>query len=163
MLIFCYGSNLCTGRLAGRVASARPVSTAVLRGHAFRFHKRSDDGSAKADAHATGRPEDQVWGTVVRIDPSEKRHLDRAEERGGGYAEKTVTVEPPGGGEREVRTYFALDVDSDRLPYTWYKRLVVEGARRHGLPEAYVREIEAARSREDPDRGRARRQLAVDC
>jgi hypothetical protein len=50
MLSFPYGSNMCTRRLKQRVPSATLVRTAKHMGHSFRFHKRSNDLSAKADA-----------------------------------------------------------------------------------------------------------------
>jgi gamma-glutamylcyclotransferase len=91
MLYFAYGSNMCAGRLRGRVHSAVPVRVARLLNHSLRFHKRSDkDSSGKADAYFTGEPEDVVWGVVFDIDPAEKPDLDRHEGLGHGYVERLV-------------------------------------------------------------------------
>ena len=49
-------------------------------------------------------------------------------------------------------------VDPDIRPYDWYKKQVVVGATRHGLPAEYMRELEAAPSVADPDRDRAARE-----
>ena len=39
---------------------------------------------------------------------------------------------------------------ADPVPYAWYKRLVIEGAREHGLPADYVAMLEAWPERPDP-------------
>lgn len=146
-----------------RVPSARPITTAVLRAHALRFHKRSVDGSGKADAYATGHPADVVWGVVYEIDGAEKGKLDKVEGLGSGYAEKTVAVEAPDGAEHEAEVYFATNIDTSLVPYGWYKRYVLEGARQQGLPDHYVDGIEAQESQNDPDQERACKHLAVEC
>jgi gamma-glutamylcyclotransferase len=63
---------MCRDRLFDRVPSARYEFVASLSGHALRFHKRSSDGSAKADAFFTGEEKDKVWGVVVDV-PDEDR------------------------------------------------------------------------------------------
>jgi len=164
VLIFAYGSNLCMGRLKGRVPSARVVTVASLAGHALRFHKRSRlDGSGKADAYETGRATDEVWGVVYEIDPAEKPDLDKAEGLGAGYDEKTVTLESDDGREIVALAYVATDIDPDLVPYGWYKAHVVRGARQHGLPEEYVRRIEVQASSDDPKQDRVRRERSVEC
>ena len=62
---FAYGSNMCEGRLKARVPSADLMAVVQLQAHALRWHKRSVDGSAKANALATGRDQDVVWGGTV--------------------------------------------------------------------------------------------------
>ena len=54
LLYFAYGSNLHPTRLGDRAPSVELVGTAVLEGHALRFHKRGADGSGKCNALATG-------------------------------------------------------------------------------------------------------------
>ena len=47
------------------------------------------------------------------------------------------------------------DAIDDRLsPYTWYKDFVVQGARQHQLPDAYIQKLEAFTAIVDPDRAR---------
>src|SRR3954469_2174360 len=107
MLYFAYGSNMCTGRLQGRVPSANPVRNARLGGHTFHFHKRSTDGSGKGNAFATGNNADVVWGVVFEIAPSEKPALDRAEGLGHGYNEAVATVASQDANPLEVVMYVA--------------------------------------------------------
>jgi gamma-glutamylcyclotransferase len=92
MIYFAYGSNMCTGRLRGRVPSATPVRVAKLSNQSLRFHKQSTDGSGKGDAYFTGEQRDVIWGVIFEIDPREKADLDRAEGVGHGYTEKQITA-----------------------------------------------------------------------
>lgn len=159
---------MCTERLRApdRVPSAEPERTAMLAEHAFRFHKLSRrDCSAKADAYHTGDPNDIVWGVIFRIDPAEKPKLDNAEGLGKGYFEKEVKVTDAEGKECHVIMYVAerSHVQSELLPYTWYKRFVVEGARQHNLPEEYITKIEAMQAVEDPDRSRDAECRSIHC
>lgn len=168
MLYFAYGSNMCTDRLRtpDRVPSAEFVQTAKLAGHVFRFHKRSKkDCSAKADACFTGNEEDVVWGAVFKIKPSEKPQLDVAEGLRRGYAETEVTAMGNDGKPYRAVMYFAESshIQSDLLPYTWYKRFVVEGARVHKLPADYIARIESMPATEDPDRKRDANNRAIKC
>ena len=60
--VFAYGSNLSPQRMHSRVSTARPVTIGYVRQRRFELHKRSVDGSAKADAVFTASPDDRVWG-----------------------------------------------------------------------------------------------------
>lgn len=161
ILYFAYGSNMCTGRLRARVPSARPLFSAKLLNHRLAFHKRSVDGSGKADARYTGH-DDVVWGVVFELDSVEKPALDEAEGLGSGYLEKSVTVESPHG-EFDAVMYYASDTDPELKPYSWYLRFVVEGARQHGLPADYVSQIVRTASINDPDAARDTRNRAIRC
>jgi gamma-glutamylcyclotransferase (GGCT)/AIG2-like uncharacterized protein YtfP len=165
MRYFAYGSNMCTGRLQRRVPSARCLRNARLPGYSFQFHKRSKDGSAKADAFETGNLSELVWGVVFDIDEREKSLLDRAEGLGAGYREKAVTVFDREGQRYELFLYVADSdsIDSTIRPYSWYKRFVVDGARQHALPDEYVNKIIAMQDVEDADRARDERNRSIKC
>ena len=152
-MIFAYGSNMCEHRLRTRVPSTKLATIAKLPGHQLRFHKRSNDGSAKCDAHETGNAADEVWGVVFRIDAADKPKLDRAEGLGHGYDECKVEVITPGGRLlKDVQMYYATDTDATLRPYEWYRRYVLNGAVRHNLPEDYVQDwIVAIPTVPDPD------------
>ena len=51
-----------------------------------------------------------------------------------------MTVTCADGTSRDAVAYLATDdaIDDSVAPYIWYKDFVVEGAREHGLPPAYV-------------------------
>jgi AIG2-like family len=155
IVYFAYGSNMLTARLRERAPSATPIGIGQLTGHVLAWDKRSRrDGSGKCDAEATGREADVIWGVLFELDPSDKPALDRAEGLGAGYVEKRVRIRTEAGMVDAV-TYCATDKDPALRPYQWYKALVVAGAREHGLPAHYRRELERAATVADPRPGRA--------
>ena len=149
---FAYGSNLHPERLRERVPSSRALAVAELDGHLLRFHKRGRDGSGKCSILPSDRPRDRVFGVVYRMAAAERANLDRAEGLGAGYlrVELTVRVE---GAAQPVFSYRAQDghIDDALAPFTWYHRLVLAGARHHGLPADYIAAIEAIAALPDPD------------
>ncbi len=139
-LYFAYGSNLHAPRLRGRVPSARPVAVARLPGFALVFGKRGGDGSAKCDIVPVD--DAAVWGAVYRIHCAEQPRLDAAE--GAGYREIAATVVAHDGAHT-VFTYRARPGwTTSAPPKPWYRDIVLTGAREHGLPRAYIAEVEAA-------------------
>lgn len=161
MLYFAYGSNLCTGRLQARTPSASKVAVGVLPVYSLRFHKiGSTDGSAKCNIRA--QPDASVYGVVFDIDEREKPDLNRAEGVGAGYEVRRVEVQTDTG-LLEAFTYRAEApyIDDSLQPFRWYKRLVLAGAREHGLPEAYIAGIQSIADVDDPDRDRRKRELSV--
>lgn len=149
---FAYGSNMSSARLRARTPSARAFAIGKIAGYRLVFHKRSN-GSAKADAFFTGNEFDKVWGVVFQIDKREKGELDKAEGLHYGYEQKFVSVETETGNVTAVM-YYATDVDPKLLPYSWYVRHAVVGAREHSLPEEYIKAIERVPQVEDPDKER---------
>jgi gamma-glutamylcyclotransferase len=147
---FAYGSNMCSARLRNRVPSARPLAIGKITGYSLVFNKRSRDGSSKANAYFTGRESDFAWGVIFALCPSEKAALDQAEGLRYGYDETTVTV-ASGDGDVAAVMYYATDIDDSLLPYSWYVRFVVLGAREHSLPAPYIQSIERVAQSEDPD------------
>lgn len=159
-LNFAYGSNMLTRRLQERVPSARWVAVAILAGHELRWHKVGKDQSGKCDVVQVAAPQAKVIGVVHEILVSEKPTLDAAEGLGHGYDEKRVVLETAGGA-MQAQTYFATHIDPSRVPYSWYKALVVAGARQHGLPETYIATLEATIASADADAARAAKHFAI--
>jgi hypothetical protein len=156
---FAYGSNMCRDRLLDRVPSARYEFVVSLSGHALRFHKRSIDDSAKADAFFTEEEDHKVWGIVVDVPEDDRGKLDRAEGLGQGYTSQDVTVLDCDGNPYQVVAYLAEEshIDSHLRPYDWYLALVVDGARARGLPDPYVKDVEAVPAVPDPEPDRPSR------
>ncbi|MBX3607740.1 MAG: gamma-glutamylcyclotransferase [Piscinibacter sp.] len=159
-LYFAYGSNMLTRRLRARTPSARVVEVARLPGHALRWHKVSRDGSGKCDIVAVDSADEAVLGVVFEIAVADQPELDHAEGLGKGYAELQIEVQGARG-PILARTYRATNTDHLALPYDWYKALVLAGAREHGLPEPYLRAIEAVRTKSDRDQARHATHLAL--
>ena len=139
---FAYGSNMSTERLRGRTPTARARGIARLPSHRLRWHKLGRDGSGKCDIEPA-EAHDLVWGVLFDVAWDEKPALDAAEGLGVGYFETEVRV-VTGDGERLALTYQANPerIDAALRPRGWYKDHVVRGAREHGLPADYIRELE---------------------
>lgn len=160
MVNFAYGSNMLSRRLQERVPSARALGVATLSGHQLRWHKLSKkDGSGKCDVVAA-TPEAEVYGVLFAIALAEKPKLDAAEGLGAGYAERHVVVVHRG---RPVTAtmYYATNINAALKPYSWYRELVVAGAREHGLPEAYVAALEGVPVIQDADGKRHAENMAL--
>jgi gamma-glutamyl-gamma-aminobutyrate hydrolase PuuD len=146
-LYFAYGSNLKLSRMRERVPSARALGPARLLGHSLGFDKCGRDGSTKANLIADDG--ESVWGALYQIDAAHWEGLDGYER---GYARSAVEVEKPGGARVTAQTYRAVGPTADGPIFDWYLRLIVEGAREHGLPAAYLENLERVPSRPDPRR-----------
>ncbi|MAE95930.1 MAG: gamma-glutamylcyclotransferase [Deltaproteobacteria bacterium] len=144
---FAYGSNLAHARMAERIPSSRPAGIARLDGYDVVCNKLGRDGSAKANLEASG--EALVWGVLYELVEAELQILDRFE---GGYERIQVSVTRDDGASLLAVTYQSHRITENRVPFDWYRALIVEGARAHGLPDSYVGALEALPSRPDPSR-----------
>ena len=140
---FAYGSNLKISRLQGRVPSARPGGAARLSGYRLVCDKAGADGTGKANLWVD--PTSEVWGAIYSLDPSDWPDLDAHEP---GYGRLRVEVSWRGG-KLDAHTYLSSLTTSDPTPFAWYKRLIVEGAREHALPDEWIRALEAWPERGD--------------
>ena len=145
-LYFAYGSNLSIARMTERVPSARAEGPAHLAGYRLTLDKRSRDGSGKANLRRA--VEAGVHGALYRIDPLHWPDLDACEP---GYARVQVRVEASQA-RLEAWTYVSEDLTDDPIAYEWYKRLIVDGAAEHGLPEDWQRWLRGLAARSDPSR-----------
>lgn len=146
---FAYGSNLLKARLCEWVPSALVRGVGYLPGYTVRYNKRSTDGSGKCNVVKT-KESDRVYGVIYDFLDQEKPGLDKHEGLGRGYHTEEVRVITDNG-ETGAYTYIADEsaVDDCLRPYSWYKELVVEGARQHSLPDEYIAQLEGVDA--DPD------------
>ena len=144
ILYFAYGSNLKWSRMRERVPSARMEAVAFLEHHRLACNKQGRDGSAKANL--VRAPGDRVWGVVYRIDKADLALLDQFE---AGYQRIEVEVGTTAGGAHRASTYRSDRIAGDPTPLDWYRGLILEGAREHGLPEEYLAVLEALPARPD--------------
>lgn len=163
MIYLAYGSNMLIARLRDvrRVPSARCLGRTRLPGYVLRFHKSGADGSAKCDLVRSATPEAAAYGVVFSMDDRDRASLDRVE--GRGYHTEFMPVNTADSGRLEAFAYVADRdaVDADLLPFDWYVRLVLAGAREHALPTGYIASIAATPSRPDPDSARAAENQAI--
>lgn len=158
--VFAYGSNMCSERLREySVSPEGPGRPACLPGYHLCFNKRSRDGSGKANVEPD--PSGELWGVLYLIPRDQLPALDRGE--GSGYRRRRTAVRTPSGEEVEAWVYVARRPSATQglRPYEWYKRLLVEGAKEHGLPASYVESLEVVDAVSDPDplRAAARRRF----
>jgi cation transport regulator ChaC len=144
LLYFAYGSNLNRARMRQRVPSARTEAVAFLEHHRFVCSKRGRDGSAKANLVPVSGC--RVWGVIYRIAQPRLALLDRFET---GYERVDVEVHTAAGVARRASTYRSDRIIDAPVPFDWYRELILEGAREHGLPEEYLKVLEALPSRHD--------------
>ena len=164
MNVFGYGSNMLIERLraANRSPNATKVANASIRGRSLRFHKLSTDRSGKCDLFETRSIDDTVHGVVFDVPTNEMSALRTAEGVGHGYHETTVKVTLGDGKELDAKAFVA-DVAAIRAgarPYTWYKRLVLAGAKQNALPPNYIATISAAPEKRDRDTARSTKREA---
>ena len=156
LLYFAYGSNLYPNRLYKRVTSATFISNASLKGWKLYFHKKSNDESAKCNIVKTDSLEDIVYGVIYRFNSNEKVKLDRAE---GGYNPEKMPIDK----FNDVLVYLAKEekIDDNLLPYTWYKDIVIAGAKFHKFPEIYIAFINSFNAVIDLDQEREERERLI--
>lgn len=152
---FAYGSNMLNKRLIERVPSALVRATGYIDGYTIRYNKRSKDGSGKCNLVKTEDKNDRVYGVVYDFLDEDKPALDKCEGLGRGYNAIMVKVMADSE-EMRAYTYVADDsaVDDSLKPYSWYKDLVIEGARRLSLSPEYVSQLGAFEADSDPDEER---------
>jgi gamma-glutamylcyclotransferase len=153
-LYFAYGSNMLAKRLQApeRCPSARALGIAELRGYELRWHKRSKkDHSGKCDVVPSAIDRALVLGVLFEIPNKEQSALDAAE--GTDYRRENVTI-ICNGTERLAVAYIAKTTDASCYPYTWYRALVIAGAKEHGLPAPYIVSLESVAAIEDTNRAR---------
>ena len=148
-------------RLKARIPNASRIGAVSLPGRVLRFRKVSTDGSAKCDIPQADCDSDLVWGVLFAISNNEKKTLDEFEGLGQGYEESVVEVVDDFGISIEAVTYVATSTDDNLLPYTWYKKHVLIGARESELPATYIQRIEAVRSKSDPNKSRSQNELSI--
>lgn len=153
LLYFAYGSNLKQAHLRRRIGSFHVVGRGLLADHRLVFDKPGADGSAKANLRPAAGEE--VWGVLYELGDDGFGRLDPFE---GGYERIRVPVRRDDGSETWAWTYRfqspAASADLP-LPFDWYRDLLLEGGREHGLPEVHLHRIAALATSRDPRRDAA--------
>ncbi len=163
VMIFSYGSNMYSKRLIKRVRSAKILGIGKSQGFKIEFSKKSKDKSGKATLIRRTNKSDIIWGTISTILKKEKHLLDEAEGLGEGYDEEHIHIKTETNEDLFLITYIAEDsyIDKKLIPYSWYKTLVIEGAKENGLPKKYIEKLELQKAKEDKNIERAKRELKI--
>lgn len=161
MKYFAYGSNMSIYRIQQRISNSQFVGVYSLKGYDLRFHKVGQDTSAKCDAFKTNIDLDRVEGVVFEIDNDDLARLDKIEGVGNGYEKIAVTVIGANNKKIIAFMYSATSINESLLPYDWYKKHVLEGAKSAGLSSSYIKKIEQIHSIKDPDRNRDKLEVKI--
>jgi len=133
---------MSTPRLRQRVPSARPLGRARLPGVRLAFNKPGRDGSGKANLVAA--PGEVGWGVLFELPLGEWSDLDRWEP---GYARLPCEVFDDRGLATAAEYYVYEGPGEELEPCDRYLRHLLEGAREHGLPEAFISALRRVRCR----------------
>lgn len=161
MKYFAYGSNMSMNRIQQRISNSQFIGVYALNGYDLRFHKVGQDTSAKCDAFKTDIDLDRVEGVLFEIDKDDLSRLDKIEGVGNGYEKVDVTVIGANNEKIIAFMYAATSINESLLPYDWYKRHVLEGAKSAGLSYSYIKKIEHIHSIKDPDRNRDKLEVKI--
>ena len=119
-----------------RVAQRRGLSAALQSGRPAQ--RQSSAGEYFPD------PDGEMWGVLYRITRRELLRLDSTEGvPGRHYRHVLVSAEDTDGNIVTAVTYMAPGLDIDRAPSFRYISLLREGARVHGLPDAWVQYLDS--------------------
>lgn len=163
MKIFAYGSNMNINRLRNRVPSATKLTNAFITGYFLTCNKVSTDGSAKANIIKSDNLEDEVWGVIFEIADNEKEHLDRAEGLGKGYTEMKMNFIDLNNINHEAQVYVAENnsINNKLLPFDWYRRYIITGAKENHLPSKYLRKLESLEFVVDANEDRRKKNIEI--
>lgn len=139
---FAYGSNMSRAKMRCVLKREPPSGQkARLEGYALAFNKLSTTWgyAANIGPEAGG----VVWGVLYPCTARDLAELDNCEK---GYHRSRVPICQDGGKVVEALTYEA-DCPAPHptgVPKPCYTQMLLDGAREHGLPEEYIKGIEAA-------------------
>ncbi len=160
---FAYGSNMLSKRLQKRCKTASFLGVAVAHGYTLAFSTKSKDGSGKATIARTENDDTALYGALYEIDVKDRAQLDRHEGFGYYRTDEFVVRRADNNEKLVVTTYIAnhSTIDNTLMPYHWYKKLIIAGARQRKLPGYFIANLEARRSVHDPCPERTKRKEAL--
>ena len=136
---FAYGSNMNPTIFLER-RRMQPLATrrARLDGYRLVFDIPVGPGE-RGVANLEVADASHVWGVAYRLRPAECLRLDHSEGvHGGLYARCPVEILAADGERLTAFSYRSSIRVAGRKPSARYLGLLLEGARRHGLPPQYV-------------------------
>jgi len=137
---FAYGSNMHRSAFRER-RGMRPTEwrAARLKGYRLRFNLEGRPKGKAAPANICPDPDCELWGVLYRITRRELLRLDFTEGvPGRHYRHTLVHAEDTAGNIVTAVTYMARGLERDGAPSLRYISLLRDGARAHGLPEAWL-------------------------
>lgn len=133
LFYFGYASNLDEETLSGRTISPfQLIGCARLPRHGFRFSFPNADGSARANIVLSEN--ETVYGLLYQL-ASEDIAFFKQSEPGYEFLQKEVYVK---GMTVSAFTFMASDNVTGIFPDKAYLDIILKGARKNNLPEAYI-------------------------
>ncbi|XP_061616506.1 gamma-glutamylcyclotransferase-like isoform X2 [Phyllopteryx taeniolatus] len=146
---FAFGSNMLWERLRLGNPSATFLDTARLKDYQLDFGVWGENMESNwhgGVATIRESPGSEVWGIIWTMSREHLDTLDRQEGvHEGIYSPLLVRVESSGHGEMLCKTYQMNNFHA-RLTSPQYKHVMRRGARQNGLPEDYVRGLQAVKT-----------------
>jgi cation transport regulator ChaC len=142
---FAYGSNMHDSAFLER-RRMRPLEWRAgrLKGYRLRFNLDGTPKGKAAPANVRPDPDAEVWGVLYRITLREMVRLNSTEGvPGGAYHPTWLPVEDANGETIEAMTYVAVGNPEDGQPSLRYIKLLRDGAKAHGLPDAWLQLLES--------------------
>jgi gamma-glutamylcyclotransferase (GGCT)/AIG2-like uncharacterized protein YtfP len=146
-LYFAYGSNLNPTQMAARCPGHVVVGRASVPGYSLRFRGYGRDW-AGAVGTIEPAPGQVVHGVLFELTPAHYTTLDEYEGYDGPglpsnlYDRVEIEVVSESGEKVQALTY-VIRPRAEGLPSRAYRDTIVIGLRHHGLPDEYVRGLEA--------------------
>ena len=153
MIYFAYGSDMNPGEMAERCPGHRSIGVARLPDHRLCFPRFSRSrGSASASIEPSSG--DVVFGALYDLPADEVpvRHYQHGYDPDGPadlnrHDFRQITVRRQGGSEPvKAMTYVAIPDGTAALPSAAYMNAIMDGARYHGLPRAYMVVLQAVKT-----------------
>jgi hypothetical protein len=153
MIYFAYGLDLNPAQMLQRSPGHRSLGVARLVDWWFSFPRYSP--SERSATMSIGESQGGVvWGALYEV-PGEDlpilNHLYGFDPEGppefNDHVAHIVRVQRVSNAEPiEASTYVAVPDDRQALPSTHYMTLILDGARYHGLPRAYLGALQAVKT-----------------
>jgi len=147
---FAYGSNMHDSAFLER-RRMRPLEWRAgrIKGYRLRFNLDGIPKGKAAPANICPDPSAEVWGVLYKITGQEMVRLNSTEGAPGGrYRPIWLIVEDINGRPLNAMTYVAQGNAADGRPSFRYISLLRDGARAHGLPEAWVQLLDGVKPAE---------------
>jgi len=153
MIYFAYGPDLNPGQMMQRSPGHRSLGIARLENYWFAF-PRFSPSDRSATISIVESPGSVVWGALYEV-PEEDvpilNHVHGCDPDGppgiNDHVAREVNVQRLGHVQPLVAsTYVAVPDERKALPSEAYMTLILDGARYHGLPKAYLAALQAVRT-----------------
>lgn len=153
MIYFAYGPDLDPARITERSPSYRSLGVARLADHWITFSRYSPSDRSGVISLEESRGS-IVWGVLYDIPDEDVPILDyhfgfdpdRRADMNDHIAGEVSVLQVGHSQPVVAMTYIAVADNRQSLPSAAYMALIVDGARYHGLPRAYIAALQAIRT-----------------